>query len=196
MSLPPITQNEFEQQLEQIHLKLSAFARIHLSCTEDCDDIVQETLVTAWKRIEKFQGKSSLETWVFAIFRHKLIDLYRSRSKIQTFEYDESKLPNTDNQFQDDGHWQKTHAPTPWLTPYKELENEHFWQVFDLCIFHLPEQTSRVFSLRELMGFDTQQICESLNISEQNCWTILHRARLKLRACLEQNWFTAPEKIL
>ncbi|CAN8141008.1 hypothetical protein THIOSC15_2670003 [uncultured Thiomicrorhabdus sp.] len=46
------------------------------------------------------------------------------------------------------------------------------------------------------MGFDTQQICESLNISEQNCWTILHRARLKLRACLEQNWFTAPERIL
>jgi RNA polymerase sigma-70 factor (ECF subfamily) len=50
--------------------------------------------------------------------------------------------------------------------------------------------------MRELLGFDTKQICQALQISEENCWTILHRARLKLRSCLEQNWFIAEENKL
>jgi RNA polymerase sigma-70 factor (ECF subfamily) len=61
--------------------------------------------------------------------------------------------------------------------------------VFDICVFHLPENTARVYSLREMIGLDTQEICALLQISEQNCWVILHRARLKLRACLENGWF-------
>ncbi|BBP46199.1 RNA polymerase sigma factor [Thiosulfatimonas sediminis] len=193
MSFHTPTQDPFAQQIAPLRPRLLAFARLHLNCSEDCDDLVQETLFAAWHRYAQFQGKSTLETWVFAILRRKLIDLYRQRSKIQIFEYDENQLPDTDTLFQEDEHWQKVQAPTVWPTPYKQMENEHFWQVFDLCIYHLPEQTSRVFSLHELLGFDTQQICETLQISEQNCWTILHRARLKLRACLEKNWFSPEE---
>ncbi|QKI89385.1 sigma-70 family RNA polymerase sigma factor [Thiomicrorhabdus xiamenensis] len=190
------SQAEFEQRIDPLRPRLIAFAKSHLKFEADAEDAVQECLISAWKRLEKFEGKSSLETWVFGILRHKLIDLYRRHSKIQTFEYDESKLPDTDGWFQKDEHWHNEHAPSSWSSPYQTLENEHFWQVFDICVFHLPEQTSRVFTLREFMGFETSQICESLQITEHNCWTILHRARLRLRACLEQNWFTAQEKPL
>lgn len=194
MSSQTITPTDFERRAEQLRPRLVSFALLHLNCATDADDVVQEALIAAWNRLEQFQGKSSLETWIFGILRNKIIDLYRSHSKVQLFEYDESQLPNTDNLFQEDEHWQKEHAPSTWPTPYKELENDHFWQVFDICVFHLPEQTSRVFTLREFMGLETSEICESLQITEHNCWTILHRARLKLRACLELNWFTAQER--
>ncbi|CAN8139970.1 RNA polymerase sigma-70 factor, ECF subfamily [uncultured Thiomicrorhabdus sp.] len=196
MSSPSIAPADFEQRVEQLRPRLISFAQLHLNCTTDADDVVQETLISAWNGLEQFQAKSSLETWVFSILRHKIIDLYRNHSKIQLFEYDENQLPDTAPLFQEDQHWQKEHAPSTWPTPYKELENEHFWHVFDLCVFHLPPQTSQVFSMRELLGFDTKQICQALQISEENCWTILHRARLKLRACLEQNWFIAEENKL
>jgi RNA polymerase sigma-70 factor (ECF subfamily) len=43
--------------------------------------------------------------------------------------------------------------------------------------------------MREVLGFDTEEICETLSITTNNCWVQMHRARLALRACLEQNWF-------
>ncbi len=56
--------------------------------------------------------------------------------------------------------------------------------LFDACLALLPESTARVFMMREFIGFDTAEICAELGISENNCWVILHRARMRLRLCL------------
>jgi len=68
------------------------------------------------------------------------------------------------------------------------LENQRFWQVFDACLIALPENIARVFTLRELMGLSTTEICKETGITETNCWVILHRARLRLRECLDHGW--------
>jgi len=93
-----------------------------------------------------------------------------------------------DRQFQESGHWRQEARPVSWVEPEAAFENERFWQVFDACMIALPDSIARVFSPHELMGLSTEEICRELGIKENNCWVILHRARLRLRSCIEQGW--------
>lgn len=56
------------------------------------------------------------------------------------------------------------------------------------CLGRLPRQTGRVFMTREWLGFDTAEICERVGVSAENCRTILHRARMGLRTCMQRDW--------
>ena len=79
--------------------------------------------------------------------------------------------------------------PARWADPEASFEQQQFWQVFEACLDHLPAKTARVFMMREILGLETDEICKEAGISTSNCWVVLHRARLALRACLEQRWF-------
>ena len=68
-------------------------------------------------------------------------------------------------------------------------ENDEGLQGFEACLYRLPEASGRIFTMREVLGFDTDEICQTLDITTNNCWVQLHRARLALRACLGANWF-------
>lgn len=67
-----------------------------------------------------------------------------------------------------------------------------FWQVFEACPGKLPRRLAAVFSLYEMEGRRSEEICKQLNISTTNLWVMLHRARMGLRACLENHWFHRP----
>jgi RNA polymerase sigma-70 factor (ECF subfamily) len=58
---------------------------------------------------------------------------------------------------------------------------------------HLPGQQGRVFMMREWLELDTDEICKETGISATNLFVLLHRARLRLRECLQVNWFTRPQ---
>ncbi|EXJ12537.1 MULTISPECIES: sigma-70 family RNA polymerase sigma factor [Nitrincola] len=184
---------DYTQRLNNIRPRLLAFARLQMSDKSFAEDLVQETLITAWEKLHDFRGESRFETWVFGILRYKLLDEIRRKTRIASFQFSSDDLPEIDMLFKDNEQWTDEAAPSTWTTPDDSLENDHFWQVFDICVYHLPEKTARVFTLRELMGLETDEICDSLNISEDNCWTILHRARVKLRSCLERSWFSQGE---
>ena len=62
-------------------------------------------------------------------------------------------------------------------------------RTLETCIACLPESTARAFTMREVMGLPVSEICEVLRISPDNCYVMLHRARMKLRSLLEQRWF-------
>jgi len=68
------------------------------------------------------------------------------------------------------------------------MASTQFWAVFEICLDRLPEQTSRVFMMREFLGFESDEICDTLGLSTSNCHVILHRARMRLRQCLETGW--------
>lgn len=79
--------------------------------------------------------------------------------------------------------------PATWTDPDASFSQKQFWEVFDACLDHLPDQIARVYMMREFLDFETAEICRQLGITNSNCWVILHRARLGLRECLENNWF-------
>lgn len=181
--------DEVQQRLADVRPRLLAFARLQLGDQAQAEDLVQEALTSAWEGLARFEGSAQLETWVFGILKHKLIDEIRHRTREQTTGFDPDDLPEVDGLFNQRAHWLPAARPKVWSEPEQACLQDGFWQVFDFCVLHLPESTARVFSMRELMGLETTEICEALAISEQNCWVILHRARLKLRACLESGWF-------
>ena len=69
------------------------------------------------------------------------------------------------------------------------FEGRQFQSVFQACLYGLPENTARVFMLREVMGWEAGEIQSHCAISAANYYTIMHRAREGLRQCLQIKWF-------
>jgi RNA polymerase sigma-70 factor (ECF subfamily) len=154
------------------------------------EDAVQETLLAAVESAARFSGKSSLRTWLTGILKHKIIDQLRRTSREQplaTAGDERTEAEIIDGLFARDGHWHN--FPGDWGNPDTAFENSRFWTALELCTQRLPPRTARVFMMREIMEMPNEEICQELNITATNCWVMLHRARLTLRECLDQQWF-------
>ena len=88
-------------------------------------------------------------------------------------------------QFASSGHWHEGGIDFNPRTPEQDLESRQFQSVFQACLYGLPENTARVFMLREVMGWDADEIQSHCAISAANYYTIMHRAREGLRQCLQ-----------
>lgn len=179
-------------EIESHRPYLLRYALAQLRDGQMAEEAVQEALVAALESIGSFGGKSSLRTWLTSILRFKVIDLQRravaERAQVPLDEEaeggDEAWL---DDLFDATGHWRE--APQPWTNPESALEQSRFWEAFERCLDRLPKAGGRVFFLREVVGEETEAICKAEGITPSNCWVILHRARISLRACLEKHWF-------
>jgi RNA polymerase sigma-70 factor (ECF subfamily) len=179
-------------EIESHRPYLMRYALSQLRDGQMAEEAVQEALVAALESLASFGGKSTLRTWLTSILRYKVIDLQRravsERARVPLDEGreadDEAWL---DDLFDATGHWRE--APQAWSDPESALEQRRFWEAFESCLGRLPGPASRVFFKREVLGEETAAICRDESISASNCWVILHRSRLLLRACLEKNWF-------
>lgn len=183
---------ELERYYAERRSDLIRFATLQLRDRALAEDVVQETLLAAKRGLEGFKGGSSLKTWIFSILKNKIIDALRKRqheTPISQIGRPEQADGPADDLFDRRGFWATEHKPHRWSSPDESLEQQQFWQIFELCLDGLPERTAQVFSMRELLGLETEEICKELSISTSNCWVILHRARAGLRECLEQRWF-------
>ncbi|MFC7088486.1 sigma-70 family RNA polymerase sigma factor [Halomonas salifodinae] len=190
----PASQNQPQearmQRLSAVRPRLVSFARLQLRDHALAEDAVQEALAAAIEKDASFSGRSGYETWVFGILKYKILDTLREQKRRGHWQPWEDELDEDaiDRQFQQSGRWQPSARPSDWGDPEATLSNDHFWRVFDSCMIALPETIARVFTLRELMGLSTDEICQIAEIKENNCWVILHRARLRLRECVEKGW--------
>lgn len=178
------------ERLTVVRPRLLSFARLHLRDNAQAEDAVQEAMMAAIEKDASFAGRSGYETWVFGILKYKILDAMRAQKRQGTWQPldDETDEEAIDRQFQQNGRWREEMRPLGWGEPETVFENERFWRVFDACMIALPDNIARVFSLRELMGLSTGDICLETGIKENNCWVILHRARLRLRTCIEKGW--------
>lgn len=172
---------------------LLRFARLQVRNPDVAEDLVQETMEAALQGIAKFKSDSSLKTWVFGILKNKIIDHLRRKDRSVSFsdlaggaEDGDAVL---DALFNQKGFWNVEARPADWNAPEEAFESQQFWIVFDACLNHLPENISRVFMMREFLGFEASEICQQLKLTTSNCHVILHRARTRLRVCLEDKWF-------
>ncbi len=180
-------------EIESHRPYLVRYALAQLRDRELAEEAVQEALVAALEGLGRFDGRSTLRTWMTSILRFKVIDLQRraiaDRARLEPTDFAGESAGEAwlDNLFDDTGHWRE--APQAWGNPEAALEQRRFWTAFEQCLDRLPAAGGRVFFKREVMGEETRSICDSEGITESNCWVILHRARLSLRACLEKTWF-------
>ena len=182
----------------EIRREMIKFAQLQLRDAVMAEDVVQEALVAALANARDFAGRSALKTWVFAILRNKIVDHIRQQSRttnVSALAPEEESLDQSfETLFKSNEHWRRENRPTNWGDPEETLQQKRFWDVFDACLNHLPENTARVFMMREFLEFDTAEVCRELRITVSNCNVILYRARNGLRRCLEKSWFTPGEQ--
>ncbi|HQU81492.1 MAG TPA: sigma-70 family RNA polymerase sigma factor [Pyrinomonadaceae bacterium] len=158
------------------------------------EDLVQETLLAAMKSKNSFRENSSERTWLCGILKHKIIDVFRQKSRETELTDEEADMSSYDYLFREEGvwkgHWTNESRPIVWDgNPEKCLENVEFRGILTHCLGELPERAANCFTMREMDGFEAHEICEILGITPNNFWVLMHRARLHLRRCIDFNWF-------
>ncbi|HUX23877.1 MAG TPA: sigma-70 family RNA polymerase sigma factor [Burkholderiales bacterium] len=182
-------QDEHAHGLETHRKYLLRYAQFHLRDASLAEDAVQDTLMAALAQREAFEARSQLRTWLTGILKHKIVDLTRSRSRglpADAFALGEDEVSG-DGAFNAKGKW--VDPPADWGMPDAALESSQFWAVYQECCQHMSKRDAMVFSMREVMGLSSEEICKKIEISTSNLHVILFRARLSLRNCLSKNWF-------
>ncbi len=164
---------------------LYRFALAKVRTPDVAEELVQETLLAAWKGRAGFAGAASERSWLTAILKRKIIDWFRRQVReraIRGEAEDDSFDP-----FDQSGHWIK--SPRNWRDSPSQLERDEFWAALHACLNKLPPRLHDLFVLRYLDEQPSESVCKELGLSPSNFWVMLHRARLRMSTCLSANWF-------
>ena len=150
---------------------------------------MQDALIAVLEKPERFAAQSSLRTYVTGILKFKIIDCLRASTRERQIDTgdDQAEDDAIDALFLADGHTRE--QPLAWGDPDQTLEQKDFFRVLEICLDKLPAKTARIFMMREWLELETEEICKELAITTSNAWVLLYRARMRLRECLDLNWF-------
>jgi RNA polymerase sigma-70 factor (ECF subfamily) len=175
---------------------LLRLARLHVPSQAVAEEVVQETWLAVLRGIDRFEGRSSLRTWVFGI----LLNLARThgRRERRTLPFaalrerwhehrDEPAVPS--ERFQGPGDprpdWWSA-PPDRWADPEERLQAAGTREMLGDAIAALPARQREVIVLRDVLGLSAEEVCTVLEVSDGNQRVLLHRARAKVRAALER----------
>ncbi len=151
---------------------------------------MQETLLAALRAAAAYRREADERTWLIGILKHKIIDHLRAAARSSPIQ--PADAAELSSEYKPSGLW-KT-GPRKWHgQPQQWLTQADFVRVLDECLAELPPLHAAVFILREIDGLAGEEICKLLELSPTNLWTILHRARARLRRALEVRWFGREE---
>jgi RNA polymerase sigma-70 factor (TIGR02943 family) len=180
-----------QQAVGELRPTLLRIARVQLRNDAWAEDAVSETLISALEGVDRFGGQSQLKTWVVGILKHKIIDQFRRAGREVSIEAatEAAQVETFDELYTPDGH--RLNEPLDWGDPEAAYSRVQFFDILQMCVEELPAALARVFMMREWLELETTQICKEVGITSTNCFVMLHRARLRLRECLEMRWFAA-----
>ncbi len=166
---------------------LFRFAMTRLGDRDLAEETVQETFLAALQARDRFAAASSEQTWLIAILKHKVVDRIRRSAReervTETTVDDEAMAALFDR-----GYWRS--RPSVWpRDPQATIENREFLEALTRCLARLPEALGHAIRLREADRIETTELCDILGITPTNLGTLLHRARARLRRCLDKTWF-------
>ncbi len=183
-----------EKWLDECGDCLYGFALLRVRKPEVAEDMVQETLLAAMRSKDRFEGKSSVRTWLIGILKYKILDYFRKLGRETSFT-DLNFLEDEFGEKFENNYWIHKLGPKKWRSDGEtSLDRDEFWVTIQGCLSKLPPRIADVFMLREMDDQSMDEICSALTISQSNLWVMLHRARMALRECLEINWFENPGK--
>lgn len=167
-------------------------ARGYVPNQEHAEDVVQETWIALVRGIDKFEGRSSLRTWIFTV----LINIAKARGRKERRHADTQIKAFTGGTVDPErfraagedwaGHWKTAEAPTPFPdTPEGSLLGRELTVVAQRGLEGLPERQRVVVTMRDMLGLDSDEVCELLDISTANQRVLLHRGRAAIRQVLE-----------
>lgn len=170
---------------------LLRYARLQIREPALAEDLVQTTLIAGLQSITGFRGDAAPVTWLIGILKRQIIDHYRrSAREVQLpAASDDGDSDLLERLFAEDGHWST--KPAVWEDPEQSLLQEAFLAVLEKCLKGLAGQSGQVFAMREILELEPAEICKDLRLTQSNYWVLMHRARLRLRQCVERGWTAA-----
>ncbi len=179
--------NLFQQDVASAKGYLLRYARQHLRNDAWAEDAVAETILAALEKPQSFHGKSSLNTWLVAILKFKIIDCLRANARETTILESEAQTEPWDDSA---SAFAQTSPSAAEQSACAELDfqNAQFLTLLERHLHDLPPTMSRVFVLRECLDYSTDEICDELKLTQSNVWVLLHRAKLRLRDALIESW--------
>ena len=183
----------FEALVEAHHCALIALALTYVRTHEVAEEVAQETWVAVLAGIDRFQGRSSLRTWILRILVNTAIT--RGGREARTVPFSTLEPAGTQaasvepGRFRPAGdafagHWQA--YPADWSAlPEQSLLGRETLEVAKRAIEALPDAQRRVITMRDIAGLSADEVCDALGLSAGNQRVLLHRARSRVRAALE-----------
>jgi RNA polymerase sigma-70 factor (ECF subfamily) len=156
------------------------------------EEVVQETWMAVLTGVARFEGRSSVKTWIFRILTNRAKTRAEREGRCVPFSSLTSEDEDWDGavaaeRFQHPefpGGWSA--PPTDWRTiPEDRLLGRETAEQFRLAMADLPPRQQQVMALRDVEGWTSEEVCEALDLSEGNQRVLLHRARSKVRAAME-----------
>jgi RNA polymerase sigma-70 factor (ECF subfamily) len=180
----------YRQLIRRFHTSLVSVANSIIGSQAQAEEVVQDSWLAVFNGIGRFEGRSSLATWLFSIV------LNRARTRIgregrlvglpgilDGAQGNERAVDVTE--FQPDGHW--VEAPRLWdeLSPERVVGGRQLWAHVQEAIEKLPAGQRAVIILRDMEGHDAEETCTLLGISAENQRVLLHRARGRIRKTID-----------
>lgn len=180
----------FRRLVREFGPAMLRMAQLYVSSRAVAEEVVQEAWLGVLRGIDRFEGRSSLRTWIFRILTNtaKTRGMREGRSlPFSSLADDDEGAVDADRFLGDDtrfpGHWAA--PPRPWEGAGRLLARETR-EVVERAIAKLPPAQAAVITMRDVEGFDADEVCNALDITETNQRVLLHRARSKVRRALEE----------
>jgi|TARA_B110000116_G_scaffold203697_1_gene178743 RNA polymerase sigma-70 factor (ECF subfamily) len=179
-------QQAFSDLVRKYHAQLQIVARAIIGPSL-AEEVVQEAWVSVYKAIHKFEGRSSLKTWLYTIVSNGAKTRLRKESRQVRFRDDEEQQSYLSGErFASDGHWSSPPANWDMDTPEQLLQEEQLQACIEKTLLLLPPQQKAAFTLRDIEQQSLGDICNILDTSNSNIRVLLHRARLKLMQVVDR----------
>jgi len=186
----------FASLVDRHHGALLRLAMAYVSDRSIAEEVVQETWMGVLEGVDRFEGRSSLKTWIFRILTNKAKTRGVRESRHVSFSplaasQENPEEPAVDpTRFQTTGHWAGywVSYPQPWdeNTPEKLLLSQEGTTFLEQAIEALPGKLRQIIVMRDVEGLSSDEACNILGISETNQRVLLHRARSRVRKALEK----------
>jgi RNA polymerase sigma-70 factor (ECF subfamily) len=179
----------FADLVDDLSPRMLKLARVYLTRAALAEEAVQEAWIVVLERLDRFEGRSSLSTWVLGI----VMNVARARGRHESRSRPFSSLGTAeepdiapDRFFPPDherwpGHW--AIPPAPW--PERALETAEATRIIRETVAALPHAQRAVITLRDMIGCTPQETCNALGLTDTNQRVLLHRGRTRVRAALE-----------
>ncbi|MGB7300162.1 MAG: sigma-70 family RNA polymerase sigma factor [Burkholderiaceae bacterium] len=154
------------------------FARRKIRDEDLAEDAVQDALASAVAAVDSFHGESAPKTWLIGILNHKIQDIFRREGRYVRMSAADG---NDDDLFDSLAAVHDDISQASVVDdPADQVSRWRMADALSLAIDQLPVSLRDVFRLQVLEGAETEEVCDTLGISEANCWVRLHRARKRL----------------
>jgi RNA polymerase sigma-70 factor, ECF subfamily len=188
----------FAKLVDELSPALLRLALAHVPSRAVAEEVVGDTWLGVIRGIDRFEGRSSLRTWIFQILLNNARTRGKRERRTLPFSFftrrgeegrnepavDPSRFRGRGGE--EPGSWAR--PPVEWQAPEARIESDETREVLLKAIAELPPRQRDVITLRDVLGYSSEEARNILDVSETNQRVLLHRARSKVRAALEKHF--------